>query len=39
MEKTDEEYEYDAEQINIMFPKAQFTIAIDIEDMDELHRP
>jgi hypothetical protein len=36
MEKTDEEYEYDAEQINIMFPDAQFTIAIDIEDMDEL---
>jgi hypothetical protein len=36
MEKTNEEYEYDAEQINIMFPNAQFTIAIDIEDMNEL---
>jgi hypothetical protein len=36
MEKTDEEYEYDAEQINSMFPNAQFTIAIDIENIDEL---
>ena len=36
MEKTDEECEYDAEQINIMFPNAQFSVAIDIEDMDEL---
>ena len=36
MEKTIEEYHNEVEQINIMFPNAQFTISIDIEEMDEL---
>lgn len=36
MEKTDEEYEYDNKQINIMFPNAEFSVAIDIKDIDEL---
>jgi len=36
MEKTDEEYNYEYEQIDTMFPNAQFTIAIDIDDMDKL---
>lgn len=36
MEKTDEEYEYEYEEINKMFPNAQFSVAIDIEYMDKL---
>jgi hypothetical protein len=35
-EKTEEEYEYEAEQIHNMFPNAQFTVAISIELMEEL---
>jgi len=36
MEKTDEEYETEIMQINQMFPDALFTIAIDIDRMDEI---
>lgn len=34
MEKTDEQYELEIEQIEQMFPNAKFTIAIDIEELD-----
>ena len=34
--KTDEEYEYEREQINKMFPNANFTIAIDLNDLDDV---
>ena len=34
-EKTEEQYEYKFEQIDKMFPNAKFTIAIDIEELDE----
>jgi len=36
MEKTEEEYNNEFDKINIMFPNAQFTIVIDMVDMDEL---
>ena len=35
-EKTEEQYEYEMEQINEMFPHANFSICIDIEDLDEV---
>ena len=35
-EKTEEQYEYEFEQIAKMFPNAKFTIAIDIEELDEV---
>ena len=38
MEKTDEEYELEIEQIHNMFPKAKFEIAINIKEMDKLVR-
>lgn len=34
MEKTDEQYEREIEEIEKMFPNAKFTIAIDIEELD-----
>jgi hypothetical protein len=36
MEKTEEEYELEIEQIHNMFPKAKFEIAINIKEMDKL---
>ena len=36
MEKTDEQFECEIEQIHNMFPNAQFEIAINIEEMDNL---
>ena len=36
MEKTDEEYEREIEEIERMFPDAKFTISIDIEELDDL---
>ena len=34
-EKTEEQYEYEFEQIAKMFPNAKFTIAIDIEELEK----
>ena len=36
MEKTDEEIECEIEQMNNMFPTAQFEVAINIEEIDKL---
>ena len=36
MEKIDEQFECEIEQIHNMFPNAQFEIAINIEEMDNL---
>ena len=36
MEKTDEQFECEIERIHNMFPNAQFEIAINIEEMDNL---
>jgi hypothetical protein len=36
MEKTDEEIECEIEQMNNMFPTAQFEVAISIEEIDKL---
>lgn len=36
VEKTEEYYEFELEQIDKMFPGAQFTIAIPLEDMDDV---
>ena len=35
-EKTEEQYEYEFRQIELLFPDAQFTIAIDLEDLDDV---
>jgi hypothetical protein len=34
MEKTEEQYERENEEIEKMFPNAKFTIAINIEELD-----
>lgn len=36
VEKTEEYYDYQSEQIDKMFPDAKFTIAIPLEEMDDV---
>lgn len=36
IEKTEEQYEYEREQIELMFPDAKFEIAIDLEYFDDI---
>ena len=36
MEKTEEDYEKDIEEIEKMFPNAKFSVAIEIEELDNI---
>ena len=36
MEKTEEDYEKDIEEIEKMFPNAKFSVAIELEDLDDI---